>query len=305
MSATLLTRPVVAPPSRAAFGKVVVTETDRPDQYPTLSDTTVRVMELADRDNASVAEVAGAVRRDGVLAAQILRAANTAAYRGRGTVEDLQQAVLRIGLRECTRLLCAMSMRKVYAGYAGPVRARCDALLRHSLFVAKLASGLSKDANIGASGTAFTGGLLHDIGRVVLCVKCDGTVADPPETREDEETPAAERAAYGIDHCAIGYQFATRNGLPETIIRTVLNHHRPEEEHFQRALVALVAVAERVGNHVQWKHTVADYDLEGCPRFEVLSKDWGGKRRDAFRAGLPAVAVQAIRDTRRMLKSVA
>jgi putative nucleotidyltransferase with HDIG domain len=305
MAATLMER--TADPVRPAstVRQTVLNDLDRVDTYPTLSDTAIRVVGMADRSDVSVAEVAAVVRRDGVLAARILRVANSCAFRGRGVIEDVQQGVLRIGLQECTRILCAMGLRSVYEGHPPAVRARCDALLRHSLFVGRLASGLARIGAVVPPAVAFTAGLLHDIGRVILCVKCDGTIAAPPSTRETDETPAAERAVYGIDHCAIGYQFATRNNLPETVVRAALNHHRPEEEQFQRPLVALVAFAERVSNHVQWHHNVAGYDLDACPRFEVLSDNWGAKRAGALRAGLADAAVQAIRDTRRMLKSCA
>ena len=165
-------------------------------------------------------------------------------------------------------------------------------------------AALAKLTDAVPPSLAFTAGLLHDIGRVVLCVKCDGAIVTPPATREDDATPTTERATYGIDHCAIGYQLATRNALPEAVVRTTLNHHRPEEEQFHRDLVALVAVAERVCNHVQWKHNVAEYDLGACPRFEVLSAGWPKKREDAFRAALASVTVSAIRETRQMLKAI-
>jgi HD-like signal output (HDOD) protein len=137
-------------------------------------------------------------------------------------------------------------------------------------------------------------------------VKCDGvTNPDAVPVREDDGTIDAERTAFGIDHCAIGYQFATRNGLPDNVVRVTLNHHRPKEEHFQRDLVALVAVAENVANHVQREHNIAGYGLEACPHYEVLASGWKQKRENAFATALPAAVVQAIRDTRHMLKSIA
>jgi putative nucleotidyltransferase with HDIG domain len=302
MTATLMFR---NPPDAPAVRKAVLTDLGWLEAYPTLSDSAARVMTMAEREDASVAEVAAVVRRDGVLVGRLLRLANSCAYRGRMEVDDVQPAVLRIGLQECARLLSAMALRGTYERCPAPVRERCEALLRHALFVGRLASGLARLGAVCPPGSAFTAGLLHDIGRIVLCVKCDGVVADPPSLREDDATPAAERDAYGIDHCAIGFQFATRNGLPETVIRTALNHHRPEEEQIQRPLVALVAVAERVANHVQWKHTVADYDPLACPRFQVLAANWPRKRQTEFRSGLAAATVQAIRDTRRMLKACA
>jgi putative nucleotidyltransferase with HDIG domain len=302
MTASLMFREQPAP---TTVRQTVLADLGWLESYPTLSDTAVRVMTMAEREDVSVAEVATVVRRDGVLAARLLRVANSCAYRGKVEVDDVQPAVLRIGLQECTRLLSAMGLKGIYERCAPAVRERCEALLRHSLFVARLSAGLARLGAVCPPGPAFTAGLLHDIGRIVLCVKCDGTVADPPLVREDDTTTATEREVYGIDHCAIGYQFATRNNLPENVVRVTVNHHRPEEERFQRTMVALVAVAECVANHVQYKHTIADYDLKECPRFAVLSQEWGRKREDAFRTGLAGATVQAIRDTRRMLKACA
>lgn len=304
MPALLLREPPAAPTPAPNLRQTVLSNLDRVETYPTLSDTAIRVMALSDRDDVSVAEVAGVVRCDGILATAVLRRANSCAVRGRAEIGDVQQAVLRVGVRETARLLCAISVRRVYEGYSEGVRSRCDALLRHSLFVARLASGLAKLTDNVEPPLAFTAGLLHDIGRVVLCVKCDGAIAAPPPAREDDETPATERAVYGIDHCAIGYQLANRNALPEPIVRTALNHHRPEEEQFHRSVVALVAVAERVCNHVQWMHNVAEYDLDTCPRFEVLSAGWTAKRTSAFRTVLASVTVSAIRETKQMLKAI-
>jgi putative nucleotidyltransferase with HDIG domain len=302
---TLMARDSHAPrPPAPAFRQTLLSGLDRVETYPTLSDTAVRVMAMADREDVSVAEVAGVVRCDGVLATAVLRRANSCTIRGRTEIGDVQQAVLRVGVRETARLLCAISVRRVYEGYSEGTRARCDALLRHSLFVARLAGGLAKLTPSVAPELAFTAGLLHDIGRVVLCVKCDGVAIEPPSAREDDDIVAAERTTYGVDHCAIGYQLATRNALPEAVVRTAFNHHRPEEEQFQRDLVALVAVAERVGNHVQWKHNVAEYDLNACPRFEVLRCGLGRKYTDAFLSGLAGATVRAIRDTRQMLKAI-
>lgn len=301
MSTSLLLR---EPPAAAAreLRRAVLADLDRPETYPMLSDTAVQLTALAERADVSVAEIAALIRRDGMLAARVLRAANSAAVGAHGVVDDVRQAVLRLGVRECARLLCTVGLRGLYAQYPAPVRARCDALLKHSLFVARLAGGFSKLAGVCDPGPAFTSGLLHDIGRVILCVKC-GEGTELPPVAESDDTPDAERATYDIDHCAIGYQFATRNHLPESVVRVALNHHRPQEEPFAKELVALVAFAERVANHVQQKHTIADYTLSACPAFEVLSLGWNSKHEAKFRAGMGALTVQALRDTRRMLRA--
>ncbi|MBP3957991.1 HDOD domain-containing protein [Gemmata sp. G18] len=305
MSVLLLRAPRTERPFQAAPRKIVVTGLDRPDTYPTLSDTTVRVMGMAARDDVSVAEVAGIVRCDAVLAAGVLRAANSCALRGGRAIEDVHQAVLRMGLHECCNLLRTMGVKNVYNRCSAAVQERCDAILKHSLFVARLAAGISKDAGIGHPGSAFTAGLLHDIGRLVACVKCpdDATAVSVLTADESEDTPRLEREHLGSDHCSIGHAFAVRNKLPETIARAILHHHRPAGETAHRELVALVAVAERLAAHVQRKHNIVGYNLVACPHFPVLAHGWTPVRAAAFHKALPGTVVQAIRDTRAMLKS--
>lgn len=306
MSATLLVRPPVGErPSRLAPGKLTVTDLDRADTYPTLSDTTVRVLAMVNNSDVSVAEVAGIVRRDGVIAAAVLRAANSCAIRGGKAIEEVQQAILRMGLAECCKLLSTMGVKNVYNRYPAAVQERCDAVLRHSLLVARLASGISKEMSIGVPGPAFTAGLLHDIGRVVIGVKCpdDARAAALVTGEETDGILAAERDYLSTDHCAIGGQFAVRNKLPESILRVIEYHHRPADEVTHRELVALVAVADRIINHAQLKHNVTGYNPVTCPHFPTLSRGWAPTRAAAFHKALPNLMVQALRDTRTMLKS--
>ncbi len=302
---SLLTRPCPDPPSRTVLGKIVVSDLDRVDTYPTLSDTTVRVLGMVNNSASSVAEVAGIVRRDGVIAGAVLRVANSCAIRGGKAIEEVQQAVLRMGFQECCKLLSTMGVKSMYNRYPAAVQDRCDALLRHSLLVARLASGLSKEAGVGIPGPAFTAGLLHDIGRVVACVKCpdDTATAAFLTGEETEDALKLERGRLGTDHCAVGADFAARNKLPESIVRVVRYHHRPAEEDVHRELVALIAVTERIVNHVQTRHNVTAYNLVACPHFSVLARGWSPARATAFHKLLPGAVVQAMRDTRTMLKS--
>lgn len=309
MVATFLTR---TPPLRSVAPTIPLREKllhdlERVETYPTFSDTAIRVASVVAGTDASLAEVAGLIRRDGVLAAAVLRAANTWMVRGKNAIEDIQQAVLRLGLQECGRLICAVGMRGMYATHPPAVQQRCDTLLRHALFVARLASGATRFAKHIPAGVAFTAGLLHDIGRVVIAVKCPESAddADPLDYRENLQSLWRERDWFGIDHCAIGYQFAMRNSLPEGVVRATLNHHRPDEEQLQRELVALVAVTDSVANHAQREHNITECNLRACPFFESLSRDWSPDQRVAFARAIPKLVVQSIRDTRAMLKSLA
>lgn len=284
---------------------IVLSDLERVESYPMLSDSAVRAAALASTPDASAAEVAAVIRRDSVLTAAVLRVANTWTYRGRAEVGDVLQAVLRIGLKECATLVCAIGMRNLYKSHPPEVQKRCDVLLRHSLFVAQVAAGLARLTGAEFEGTEFTAGLLHDIGRIVATVKVPeaAEAADPLDFREDDDTLAHERNVLGIDHCAIGYQFAIQNSLPEPVVRVILNHHRPGEEKLHRELVALLSAADALANYVQDKHKVAGFEPARHPAFAVLVTGWPSDRKAKFRSAFPGTVVQALRDTRAMLKA--
>jgi HD-like signal output (HDOD) protein len=306
MSTAFLTRsPVAERVPLASTRQAVLADLERIENYPTLSVTTIRAMAMVNNPDVSIAEVAGLIQRDSFLAAAVLRLANNWMYRGRREVDDIQQAVLRLGLKECGKILCTMGLRGMAKHNAPAVQKRCESLLRHSLFVAHLATGVSRTARLEYTGTEFTAGLLHDIGRVIACVKAplDFAIADPVDFNEDREILQRERLQLGIDHCAIGYHFATKNNLPEGLVRVMLNHHRPFEEQLQRELVALVAVVDRIANFAQREHKITGYDLTRCPYYPFLVRSWTTEQRGKFRRSLNAIVVQALRETRQMLKA--
>lgn len=299
--AVLARRPSAADPPPLADNtrQAILADLERPDALPVLSATAARAVALLADPEVSPAELATLIRRDGVLAAAVLRRANSALYGGRRRVEDVHQAVVRLGVGECGRIVCAIGTRGVYDRVPAAARARCDGVHRHSLFVANLAAELARAAGRGTGGPEFAAGLLHDVGRLVILARSpDADLGD-----DAPDLPARERDELGIDHCAVGYQFAVKSGLPEGATRAILNHHRPDEEQLHQGLVGLVAAANGVAVHVERERNLTGYDPDACPGFEVF--EWGVEvdRRPAVRAALPGVVVHALKETRAMLRA--
>lgn len=302
--ATLTTTPLPV----AAARERVLEQLERTDNYPTLSDTAVRAVALAANPDVSISEVAALIRRDAVIAAALLRLANNWTHRGTSPVEEVLHAVMRVGVNECARLICSVGLKNLYAKCDKPTQSACEQLHKHAVFVACLSAELNRVAKLAFQGVEFTAGLLHDIGRLVACVKAPAAFSHADRLDFDEDDGDAllkrEREHLGIDHCAIGYRFAEKNSLPETVSRVLLNHHRPGQEKLQVELVGLVAVADRVANYVQRSHSVVGYDVRACPGFKEVSALWNPTQKAQFCAALPAAVVRAIKDTRAMLKAV-
>ncbi len=287
-----------------AIRRVVLKDLDRVETYPALSETTLRAMALVNDPSVSMNEVAGLIRRDAVVAAAILRRANNWTFGCRQVIDNLQQAVLRVGLHECSKILCAIGLRAMYGTTPPPIQQRCDAIQRHSLFVANLASEINRAAGLGFSGVEFTAGLLHDIGRLIMTVKCPPhEELYQPEYLQGEAGLGLERDLFGVDHCTVGDQFALHNQLPEPLERVILKHHDPAAESYQGPLVALVAFSNQLVNFAQREHTVHHYDLSACPAFALLARGWNSQQRAGFHQSLPVIVVRAFKNTRATLRA--
>lgn len=307
MSFALFARPrstTDTPPPAGLSG--LFAQLDRVDALPHLSDTAVRAMALVNDPDATLADMAAVVRRDGVLAATTLKLANSVVYRGAKEVTDVHQAVMRLGQRGCGGVIAAAGVRNLYARLSPAVRTPCENVLRHSLFVGELASTVARFLCLRLNGEEFTAGLLHDIGRVVMCVNAPDHYAEvcTPAYDAHPDGRRMEREAFGTDHCTVGALFAIKNSLPTRIARAIQHHHDPDGETDFRPLAAVVALADAIANHLQLERDLASFPLDADRGFAVLRRLAPGERVLDFRAELRMLVVGCVRQARSVLRSM-
>jgi len=118
--------------------------------------------------NADMGKVVGLINTDAALAADIIRAANSAFYSSGERVASLDRAVEKLGFRESIRLL-SMSIVHLLAArdlgcYGIPAEVYWAESLYHGIFVEELA----RETNAADPDTAHTAGLLRYIGRLAI-----------------------------------------------------------------------------------------------------------------------------------------
>ncbi len=142
---------------------------------------------------------------------------------------------------------CGQLFKEPLLGY----EAEKGDLWRHSLAAAVAARELSRlSRREVAPDLAFTAGVLHDIGKVVLSDHLKGTareLLDAIDQELAENYLVAERRKLGMDHCQVGSLLARRWRLPEALIQAIALHHDPAsapDEH--KPLVYVVHMADVV-----------------------------------------------------------
>ena len=292
------------PPRLPSAPAAILKDLGKVENFPTLSDATIRALELLHDPASSLTDVSDLVRRDAVLAVSLLKTANSVVYRGRNEIQDVRQAAIRLGKRGCLRVISSVGIKTIFRHRVTEARTACEGLHRHALFTASLAAHLNDLGGLGFQGEEFTAGLLHDIGRVIICVRAPEAFfrADPMSFREDAKVLSHERDVLSIDHCEVGYRFARANGLPDSVAAAILNHHFPKAEEQHRTLVALIGMADALANHVQREKKLAGFILTECPGFASVRRRLDPEVIDDLPAAVSRVVKEALRETRALLR---
>lgn len=118
---------------------------------------------------------------------------------------------------------------EAYAAVAGDARCRAvaDDIRAHAVEVACLSRELAPLVDADA-GDAFAGGLLHDIGQLLLLHRDPAGYAELAAHRcEPGERLRLEKERYGTDHALLGAEYLLEKRLPDAVADAVADHHDP------------------------------------------------------------------------------
>jgi putative nucleotidyltransferase with HDIG domain len=199
---------------------------------PPVSYAALKLVNLLEQPAVSNDEVVQALKCDNVLTARLLRACNSPYFGLEEPVFSVDQAVFLLGHQQILHIVLTLAFGSAMVtplpGYAMEV----NELWRHSLVTAisaEIVAAQITEVDIEAP-VAFTIGLLHDIGKLVMSqVLTPELQAEIRRRVEEEKIPRAEseKIALGTDHSEVGACLLREWRLPEEIVEAVANHHHP------------------------------------------------------------------------------
>lgn len=197
---------------------------------PSLPAAVVELMSAIDRDDVDTERIARKIAQDQGLAARILRVANSPFYGQSNRVATIADAVIVLGLRTVRTLATAAAVTGTFR-LAPESGLDMRVFWRHSVGTALCARGLARRLGLNVD-EAFTGGLLHDVGRIALacCFPRHTAAVAAYQAQFDCLTIDAERALLGIDHAAVGQLLAERWRFPPSLCQAIGQHHAPPED---------------------------------------------------------------------------
>lgn len=182
---------------------------------------------------------------DQALSAKTLRFANSSFYGLQTKITTIRQAITLIGIDAVRHVITATSLA-TYFPANGCAGFDFMALWRHAVATAVCARILARQLHLNQD-YAFTAGLLHDIGRLVLAThfRSEYEQVIAYRNKHDCQWLDAEHEVIGIDHAMVGAELASHWNFSHTIQHAILYHHTPEQ-HTDRALSSLINVANAI-----------------------------------------------------------
>ncbi len=137
---------------------------------PALPDVTLKVRKLLDTPGTSAHKIASAINADAVLTMRLLRVVNSSLYRAAAPIDNVKNAVTRLGNANVRSVVTSLAMEQIYQNrLASPLKRRLLAQNREqSMMVAALSWFISDRYTALNSEEAMLAGLVHNIGKLPI-----------------------------------------------------------------------------------------------------------------------------------------
>jgi len=213
---------------------------------PALPKAAVDVIALLQNPEVSATELVEVMEYDPVLTSNILRVANSAFFGGPRSISTLREAIVRLGLNRIFQL----AMTSAIAPYARkPIKGYDLApgeLLKHAVAVGIGTEQIAEALERPAPAYAFTAGLLHNLGKIVLGSFLETDAEQILAVAYDDglSFQLAEQKVLGKDHAEVGAVLMESWNLPAILVNVVRWHPEPERCPGDTMVVDLVHVAD-------------------------------------------------------------
>lgn len=212
-------------------------------------DVCFKVMNLVGSEDSSANALAEVISMDPSLTARLLKIVNSAYYNFSRKIDTVSRAVMVIGEQELFSLVIAVTAVNSFNNIANGL-VNMDVFWRHSLYTGLYARNIAKQCRILHPERLFIGGLLHDIGSLVMYYQVPDTAKEilMIGNGDEEVVTAAEDKLLGFSHADLGGLLAKIWLLPDELQSAIRYHHQPQSAKIGATEANIVALANLLAN---------------------------------------------------------
>jgi len=218
----------------------------RVDEIPVFSETVNKILALLEDPKSDAKSIEHEIMKDQGFTAKVLRLANSAYFGGSRRIHTVSQATVLLGFQAIKSMVLASSVGKVLVKELPGYALEKEELWRQSQICAITCRVIAKKVKYSKPDQAYTAGLLHDIGKVILDYYLGEQYKIIEEKMQSGKWPfvAIEEEVLGFHHGQVGAKIAEKWRLPEELVEAIELHHTPEKAVLNPQMVAITHLAD-------------------------------------------------------------
>jgi putative nucleotidyltransferase with HDIG domain len=185
-------------------------------------------------EDVSFSKLGDLIEKDTVVAGNIIHLVNSALYARRATITSVRHALALLGMDKVRNTLLGMSISRMWSQVKTPPVWSMARFNRHSAAVAILSDQIaSRIPGAVYPEGAFVGGLLHDLGRLLIALGLPDEFARLVKLHEQSERSwtECERELLGFTHAELSAEALEKWKFPTEVQTAVRDHHKPPAFH--------------------------------------------------------------------------
>lgn len=206
--------------NKSAALKSIVEQASKGDLvFPTNVNASLKIQQALDDPDCGIETAAKLVMTEPLMSARVVAIANSVAYnRFGGGVTNIRTAITILGFNTLRSVTAAVVMRQLSAAVSDPaIRAKMEALWRHSAYVAALAHLIARKVSKVDAETALFAGIVHEVGGFYLLSRAQ----EFPALLEIDASPASPDALAETDETFIGRAVLNKLLVPKRVVSAV------------------------------------------------------------------------------------
>jgi len=206
----------------------------------------LKILRLINEDDYDISMLTAEMREDQALSARTIKLCNSVYSGSRNKIETMDHALVYLGQKSLVKFVVSAAIDAFFK-QAGMGYSLCKGgLYHHAVGTANIAEKIAELTGKVNPALAYTGGLLHDIGKVVLdqYIQAALPLFYRQVYEEGKNSLEAEKAILGLDHKDAGNILAKRWFFPESLCEVVKYHHKPEDAVQYKEFVHIIYLAD-------------------------------------------------------------
>lgn len=216
------------------------------DTLQPIPQVALKILRLINEDNYDVTVLTEEMRKDQILSALTIKLCNSVYVSSLKKIESMDHALVYLGQKKLVKFVLSATIKSFF-DQAGMGYSLCKGgIYHHAVGTALIAEEIARTTKKAEPALAYTGGLLHDIGKVVLDqhIQAGSPLFYRQLSEEGKDSSEVEKTVFGLDHQEVGTILAGQWSFPTSLIEVVKHHHQPENALQYTNLVHIIYLAD-------------------------------------------------------------